>query len=261
MRDEQVIRRIFLEEFTKELILAYKLINGIRYYPIRKVKARIKRELPEIPFLPVAQVLAPEPIFAPPLPPPRPAPIFIAPPPRPIIPPPVQQPVQYTPPPVQAAPPVKPTKFEELIPTIQIGPINVETLRLLGLEKLAFLLLDPSVLSVECPGQGKQILVNRANVTQLTNIFLIKEEIDTIIRILSEKTRIPLIIGVFKVAFGNFIITAVISEFVGTRFIIQKRQPPTLLPVSPFAGALFTAPTVTAQVIRTPQATLILTKK
>jgi len=261
MKDEQLIRRIFLEEFTKELIIAYKMEKGIRYYPSER-KSRIKRIIHEAPVLPVTQVLAPEPIFvAPALPPPRPAPIFVAPPPKPYVPPP--QPVQ---PPVQPAPiqlpaqPAKP-KFEELIPTLQIGPVTVETLRLLGLEKLAFLLLDPSVLSVECPGPGKQILVNRANVTQLTNIFLTKEEIDTIIRILSEKTRIPLIIGVFKVAFGNFIITAVISEFVGTRFIIQKRQPPALLPVSPLAAALFTAPPVTAQVIRTPQATLILTKK
>ena len=45
---------------------------------------------------------------------------------------------------------------------------------------------------------------------------------------LSDKTRIPLLPGLFKVVFQNLIVTAVISEFVGTKFIIEKRAMQTL---------------------------------
>jgi len=91
--------------------------------------------------------------------------------------------------------------------------------------KITAILRDPSVLSVECPGPNKHILVNRSGVIQTTNITLTKEEIDRVMHEISEKTRIPLITGLFKALYKNLLITAVISDFVGTRFIIQKRTP------------------------------------
>jgi hypothetical protein len=42
---------------------------------------------------------------------------------------------------------------------------------------------------------------------------------------ISEQTKIPLIPGIFKAVLNNLIITAVLSDYVGTRFIIQKRSP------------------------------------
>ena len=223
MYSEQELREIFLEEFTKALILAVKRERGLREIRHRTIK--IKEQPSQIIQLPPPIQIIP-PIAQAKLPVASPSPVHqiiprpIAPPPRPvpmILPP--ARPIQMTPPviAIRAAPKV------ESIPSISIGPLTPETFRNLGLEKLSALLLDPTVLSVECPGPGKQILVNRANITQVSPITLILDEINNLLKILSERTRIPLIQGVFKVAFGNFIITAVISEFVGTRFVIQKR--------------------------------------
>ncbi|MBU0467198.1 MAG: hypothetical protein KJ718_06315 [Nanoarchaeota archaeon] len=95
----------------------------------------------------------------------------------------------------------------------------------INLGKIAQVLLDPAVFSVECPGPGKNILVNRGGRIQASSLALAPEEIQTIMENFSEKTRIPLISGVFKAAYKDLIATAVVSDFVGTRFMIQKRTP------------------------------------
>ena len=232
MYSEQELREIFLEEFTKALILAVKRERGLREIRHRTIK--IKEQPSQIIQLPPPIQIIP-PIAQAKLPVASPSPVHqIIP--RPIAPPPRSVPMILPPArPIQITSPITavkaPQRVEEPIPTISIGPLTPETFRNLGLEKLSALLLDPTVLSVECPGPGKQILVNRANITQVSPITLILDEINNLLKILSERTRIPLIQGVFKVAFGNFIITAVISEFVGTRFVIQKRGALAPLPV------------------------------
>ena len=55
-----------------------------------------------------------------------------------------------------------------------------------------------------------------------TPIKLSKEEIDQIVRAFSESAKIPSTEGLFKAAFGNLVISAVVSDIVGTRFIIRK---------------------------------------
>lgn len=110
----------------------------------------------------------------------------------------------------------------------QIIPSNTEKISIEALAKINSLITDPAVQTIECPGPEKPFLVFRSGVIQTTNLTLTKEEITNIMHEISEKTRIPLIAGVFKAAIDNIIITAVMSEFVGTRFIIQKkpRTPP-----------------------------------
>ncbi|MBI2451517.1 hypothetical protein HYV50_00395 [Candidatus Pacearchaeota archaeon] len=93
------------------------------------------------------------------------------------------------------------------------------------LGKITSLLSDPAVIGIECPGPGKNIIVNKSGSIQATPINLTKEEIDSIMNEISEKTRIPLLIGLFKAALGDILITAVVSEYVGTRFMIQKITP------------------------------------
>lgn len=93
------------------------------------------------------------------------------------------------------------------------------------LAKILSFLSDPSVFSVECPGPDKNVLVNRAGAVQSSQLLLKKEEVDELLEDISNKTRVPIVPGVFRAAYQNFIITAVVSEFVGTRFIIQKRMP------------------------------------
>lgn len=93
------------------------------------------------------------------------------------------------------------------------------------LRKLNTILEDSAVLSIECPGSEKPIIVNRSGAVKTSDITLTKEEIDSILKLFSEKTKIPIISGVFKAIYGSFILTAITSEFVETKFILQKRMP------------------------------------
>ncbi len=108
-----------------------------------------------------------------------------------------------------------------------IKPIRdiTKDIREISLGKVSSILLDPKVISVECPGPEKPLLVNRSGIVQATGIMLNSEEISSFIKDISQKTKIPIISGVFKAAIGSIIVTALISEFVGTRFIIQKIMP------------------------------------
>lgn len=92
----------------------------------------------------------------------------------------------------------------------------------IGLDKITPIILDPSVVSIECPGPDKPLLVNQQGRINATNIILKSEDIDNVMKEISTKTKIPLMNGMFKAALGNVIITALISEFLGTRFVIQK---------------------------------------
>lgn len=94
-----------------------------------------------------------------------------------------------------------------------------------SLEKIRNLLKDIYVRSVECPGPGKPIIVFKGNLPQTTNILLNEDEIKAIMTEISAKTRIPLLPGLFRTALENVIVTAVISDFVGTRFVIEKKTP------------------------------------
>lgn len=109
------------------------------------------------------------------------------------------------------------------LPHSDIQKINVR-----GLEKMGRLLSDRAVQTIECPGPEKPVLVYRSGVIQTTNITLSTEEITRVMKEVSEKTRIPLISGVFKAAFDEFIITAVMSEYVGARFIINRKPTPSI---------------------------------
>jgi hypothetical protein len=118
---------------------------------------------------------------------------------------------QVTPPKIQVPP---------RLPNSQQGPQGR-----INLGKVAQFLKDPSVLSVECTGPGKNILVNRSGAIQTTSATLTKEEIDQILGEISQQTQIPIVPGLFKALYKNLLITAVVSDYVGTRFIIQKRMP------------------------------------
>lgn len=91
-----------------------------------------------------------------------------------------------------------------------------------SLGKLDQLIRDPSIQSIECSGPNKNILVKRYSKTNATRIILNQSEITDVIDIFSAKARIPVVGGILKAAVGNLVISAVISEFVGSRFIINK---------------------------------------
>jgi len=103
-------------------------------------------------------------------------------------------------------------------------PSILEELTIFGFAKLDELIQDPSIETIECPGPEKPILISRRGKVQPASFSLKSEEIDRIMREISDKTRIPLTTGIFRAALRRYLVTAVLSEFVGTRFIIQKKS-------------------------------------
>lgn len=114
------------------------------------------------------------------------------------------------------APPPKPVMAATLVSAAH--SLKIETL-----SKIDSLLSDPTIATIECPGPGLPLMISRGGFIQSTPINFTPDEIGAILREISEKTRIPLTAEVFKAALGEFILTAVLSEFTGSRFIIQKK--------------------------------------
>jgi hypothetical protein len=101
-------------------------------------------------------------------------------------------------------------------------------------DRLKQFITDPMVSLINCPGPGKNILITRFGVIQQIPIALGTDEIRSFLKDLSEKTKIPLLTGIFKVVYQNILVTAVVSEYVGTKFVIEKK-PAAPLPL-PIAG-------------------------
>lgn len=114
--------------------------------------------------------------------------------------------------------PLRKQKIRQQIPQIGITKSS-------SLSKLQILIKDPSVTEIECKGSGKDILVRKAGKIQRTKTNLTNAEINNIINDFSKITKIPVIGGTFKAAADNLILTAIISEILGPRFILQKRNP------------------------------------
>lgn len=121
------------------------------------------------------------------------------------------------------------TTFASPPPTAPIAAPAIQPLthrEVVNLARIEQFLVDPAVLSVECTGPSKALLINRGGIIQATALALTANEINNIMNEISERTRIPLVPGIFKAIFGNYMVSAVISEFAGTRFILQKRYYP-----------------------------------
>jgi len=128
--------------------------------------------------------------------------------------------------PLRGANPVIPPRIQILTqtrPTPQPRPAGLD------LGKLEPLLADASIQSIECPGPGKNVLVKRYNLINITKVNLNQAEISDIINNFATKAKIPIVGGILKAAVGDMVISAVISEFVGSRFIISKITPYSLI--------------------------------
>ena len=106
-------------------------------------------------------------------------------------------------------------------PTIQhIRPIP--TRRDIDIGKLNPLIKDPLVKTIECNGPDEKIVVSGTMGRKNTNVILNKEEIYGVIKKFSDETKIPVEEGIFKAAFGRLIISAIVSNITGSKFIIRK---------------------------------------
>lgn len=115
---------------------------------------------------------------------------------------------------LRIAEPRLPQNLQYLKPT----PVKLE----IDLGKLNPLIKDPLVNSIECSGTDEPVTVRGRMGVKKTNIILDKEEIDQTIRKFSETAKIPIHEGILKIAAGRLVLSAVISEIVGSKFIIKK---------------------------------------
>ena len=125
----------------------------------------------------------------------------------------------------RAIPPMP--QIPELIlpPTVQYlrpVPIPIEV----NLKKLTPLVRDPLVRIIECNGPNENVVVIGTMGRKKTGTVLNKEEIDEIIKTFSEATKIPINEGIFKVVFGKLILSAIVSDVIGSKFIIKKMPGP-----------------------------------
>jgi len=107
-----------------------------------------------------------------------------------------------------------PQTFQYLKPT----PTNTE----IDLGKLNVFVQDPLVKVIECNGPDENLIVHGSMGTKPTNIILKKEEIDEIIKKFADAAKIPKDEGIFKAVFGKLTLSAIISETVGSKFVIKK---------------------------------------
>lgn len=92
----------------------------------------------------------------------------------------------------------------------------------IDLGKLNLLIKDPAVRSIECHGPGENIIVKGTMGTKPTAIILNKEDINFVIDAFSKVAKIPVQKGIFKVAAGNLVLSAITSEIISSKFIINK---------------------------------------
>tara|TARA_Y100000310_G_scaffold288212_1_gene313665 strand:- start:10541 stop:11293 length:753 start_codon:yes stop_codon:yes gene_type:complete len=98
-----------------------------------------------------------------------------------------------------------------------------------ALGKIEQLLKDNSVQSIECPGPQKNLLIKKLDKIKATRINLNQKEITEVLYSFAKQAKIPIVGGILKAAVGDMVISAVISEFVGSRFIINKITPYSLI--------------------------------
>jgi hypothetical protein len=120
--------------------------------------------------------------------------------------------------------PVNNQSITSQIPQLKINIAPESNQRPVGftLGRLDGILNDQGIQSIECPGPGKNVTVKKFGKPQITTIVMNQQEIMEIINKFANNARIPVVGGILKAAVGDLIISAIISEFVGSRFIVNK---------------------------------------
>jgi hypothetical protein len=95
--------------------------------------------------------------------------------------------------------------------------------------KITYLIKDSSVTLIECPGEGQPVSIFRMGQKQTTKIVLSNSEIKDFLQKTAEKAHVPLIEGVFKAAVDNFLVNAVFSSVINSKFMIKKQTPYSLI--------------------------------
>jgi hypothetical protein len=82
---------------------------------------------------------------------------------------------------------------------------------------------------IECSGPGKNILLKVKNKINMTRLVLNERGIEEVITNYANQAGVPVMGGVLKAAVDDLVISAVVSEYVGSRFIISRKSPYSLI--------------------------------
>lgn len=93
------------------------------------------------------------------------------------------------------------------------------------LYKVSSLMENPETKMIIANPDEKVSIVT-ATGTEVTDLVLSREDINRIISSFSEKSKIPIKEGVYKVNFRNLTLSAIISEVIGSRFVIKRNSLP-----------------------------------
>ena len=142
---------------------------------------------------------------------------------RQVAPSPVVMPPTIQPQTRRVAPPIKTTPV--VAPKVVVAPIVISVGTIDEGEKygkISPLLNDVSISTIECLGKDKELMIIRAGQKQRTRIVLSADEIKEILSRVADEAHIPLLEGVFRASVSGFSMNAVISEIIGSRFVIKK---------------------------------------
>lgn len=98
----------------------------------------------------------------------------------------------------------------------------------LNLGKLTTLIKDLGIKNIECSGADQEIQINTFSGQKNSGMFLTEEEIYQILEEFSRESKIPLEEGIFRVVVGNLQLSAIISNTLGSKFIIKKIVAPNI---------------------------------
>jgi len=115
-------------------------------------------------------------------------------------------------------------KLPLIKPMMPVVPQVPSMQKITIMDRLNKIFANPAVQVLNCPGPNKNVLITQQGRIQPSQISFNENEINDFMKDLSEKTKIPLIPGLIKVIYQNLIITSVVSEFIGTKFIAERRQ-------------------------------------
>ncbi len=113
---------------------------------------------------------------------------------------------------------------QKRISLVQQEPISFGNTLLAGINfgRIATLVKNPYVEYIECPGEGKNIMIKRDEKITPTTIILSKQEIKSLVESFSEKTNIPIVNGLFNAEVSNIELSAALSDNSSSSFIIRK---------------------------------------
>lgn len=144
----------------------------------------------------------------------------------PVLPQRIPFPLQIKPPAIMPshATPIFPAQIQPQKPQIQPISFNIPTGKT-GFDKLLPFLNDRSIMKIEYRAESQPLFITRLGQTFATKITLTDDEANDILQEFSKQSRIPILKGVFRVYTKNFMVFAVISDFIKPRFIITKTSP------------------------------------